>query len=153
MAVLILAGCGGSSEPKVQSQLVKGHGFTFRAPAGWKVTRSTRGAAASHDSELVQVSTFRLVRPYTDALFDRVGGELAVRMKAIAQETNGTLAGTKTVTAGGVRSHRFEVKVDGHVDQYTFVLIGKREYQLLCRARTSSSDAFCVDLLRSFRPA
>ena len=52
-----------------------------------------------------------------------------------------------------LKSHRFDVKVDDHVDQYTFVLIGKREYQLLCRFRTSSSDAFCSDLLTSFRPA
>ena len=57
------------------------------------------------------------------------------------------------MTAGGVRSHLYEVKVDGHVDEYTFVLIGKREYQLLCRHRTSSSDAFCADLLTSFQPA
>jgi hypothetical protein len=74
-------------------------------------------------------------------------------MKTIARETGGTLTGMHTVTAGGVKSHRFDVKVDGHVDQYTFVLIGKREYQLLCRFQTSSSDAFCSDLLTSFRPA
>ena len=149
----ILAGCGGSSEPKAQTQLVRSHGFTFDAPAGWRVAQSTRGAAARATGELVQVSAFPLVRPYTDALFDRVAGELAIRMKAIAQQTDGTLSGAKTVTAGGVRSHRFEVKVDGHVDQYTFVLIGKREYQLLCRVRTSSSDSFCGDLLTSFQPA
>jgi hypothetical protein len=74
-------------------------------------------------------------------------------MKAIARETGGRLSGPKTVTAAGVRSHRYEVEVGGRLDQYTFVLIGKREYQLLCRYRTSSSDAFCSDLLTSFRPA
>jgi predicted Zn-dependent protease len=153
VAALILAGCGGSGAPKAQSELVRGHGFSFKAPAGWQIVRSARGAVASHGSELVQVSTFPLVRPYQAALFDRVAGELALRMKSIAQETGGTLAGTKTVTAGGVKSHRFEVKVDGHVDRYTFVLIGKREYQLLCRAGTSSNGAFCDDLLTSFRPA
>ena len=151
--MLILAGCGGSSEPKAQSQLVKAQGFSFRAPVGWQVKRSVRGAAASHDSELVQVSAFPLVRPYTEALFDRVAQELSLRMKTITRETGGTLTGPKTVTAGGVKSHRFDVEVDGHVDQYTFVLIGKREYQLLCRARTSSDDAFCSQLLTSFRPA
>ena len=46
------------------------HGFTFEAPAGWKVERSARaGPPPRSDSELVQVSTFPLVRPYTDALF------------------------------------------------------------------------------------
>ncbi len=151
--MLILAGCGGSGEPKAQFQLVKGSGFSFRAPVGWQVQRTARGAVASHDSELVQVATFPLVRPYTPALFDGVAGELALRMKAIAQETDGTLSAAKTVTAGGVKSHSFDVKVDGHVDRYTFVLIGKREYQLLCRFRTSSSDAFCTELLTGFRTA
>jgi hypothetical protein len=153
LAVLILAGCGGSSEPKAQSQIVKGRGFSFKAPVGWHIQHSIRGSAASQGSELVQVSTFPLVRPYTAPLFGRVAQELALRMKTIARETGGTLTGMHTVTAGGVKSHRFDVKVDGHVDQYTFVLIGKREYQLLCRFRTSSSDAFCSDLLTSFRPA
>jgi hypothetical protein len=153
LAVLILAGCGGSSEPKAQSQVVRGHGFSFRAPVGWHIQHSIRGSAASQGSELVQVSTFPLVRPYTASLFARVAHELALRMKAIAHETGGTLTGMSTVTAGGVKSHRFDVKVDGHVDQYTFVLIRKREYQLLCRFRTSSTDAFCSDLLTSFRPA
>ena len=153
LVVLILAGCGGSGEPKAQYQLVKRDGISFLAPAGWEVEHSARGSAASRGSELVQVSTFPLVRPYTAALFDRVASELDLRMKTIAQQTGGTLAGRKTVTAGGVKSHRYDVKVDGHVDQYTFVLIGKREYQLLCRASTSSSDAFCSQLLTSFNPA
>jgi hypothetical protein len=153
VAVLILAGCGGSGAPKVQSQVVKGSGYSFQAPVGWQIAHSASGTSASRDSELVQVTRFPLVHTYTSALFDRVAGELAVRMKSIVQETGGTLSGTKTVTSGGVRAHLYEVKVDGHVDEYTFVLIAKREYQLLCRHRTSSSDAFCADLLTSFQPA
>jgi hypothetical protein len=152
-AALILAGCGGSSEPKAQTQLIRGHGFRFRAPAGWSVQHTAQGSVASHDSELVQVSTFPLVRPYTSSLFDRVAHELALRMITIAKETGGTLTGTKTVAADGVKSHRYDVTVGDHVDRYTFVLIGKREYQLLCRFRASSTDAFCSDLLTSFRPA
>ena len=82
-----------------------------------------------------------------------MAGELAVAMKAIARETGGTLSDTTTVTVGGVQSHRYEVQVSGHVDEYTFVLRGRREYQLLCRTRGSSAGAFCADLLTSFRPA
>jgi predicted Zn-dependent protease len=153
LAALILAGCGGSSEPKAQSQVVRGHGFSFSAPAGWRIQHSTQGSAASRGSELVQVSTFPLARLYTASLFTRVAHELGLRMKTIAQETGGKVTDMKTVTAGGVKSHRFDVTVDGHIDQYTFVLIRKREYQLLCRVKTSSSSAFCSDLLTSFRPA
>ena len=71
----------------MQSQVVKGSGFSFQAPVGWQIAHSASGTAASRDSELVQVATFPLVHPYTSALFDRVAGELTVRMKAVVQET------------------------------------------------------------------
>jgi hypothetical protein len=153
VAVLILAGCGGSGEPKATFQTVKANGFRFQAPAGWKVAAIPAGTAASSDSEMVQVATFPLVRAYDSALFDRVASELAVRMKAIARQTGGTLSKSETVTSGGIRSHSYHVNVGDHVDQYTFVLRGKREYQLLCRRRSSSSDTFCSELVKSFSPA
>jgi hypothetical protein len=134
----------------VTFQLVKGNGFRFQAPAGWKVAAIPGGAAASSDSEMVQVATFPLVRAYDPALFDKVASELAVRMQAIAQQTKGTVSKPETVTAGGIRSHSYRVDVGDHVDWYTFVLRGKREYQLLCRRRSSSSDAFCAQLIKSF---
>ena len=44
-----------------------------------------------------------------------------------------------------------DVTAGDQVDEYTFVLSGKREYLLLCR-RTSSSTAskFCGQLVTSF---
>jgi hypothetical protein len=75
---------------------------------------------------------------------------LAVRMRAVAAETGGKVTGTSTVTAGGTRSHAYDVTVGDHVDQYTFVLRGKREYQLLCRRKSSSDDGFCKQLIASF---
>ncbi len=153
MAALILAGCGGSGKPNAQPQAVTGPGFRFQAPAGWKITHTPSATAASRDSELVQVARFKLVHPYTDKLFDRVAGELAARMKVIAAQTRGTIVGAKTVTAAGIRSHAYDVKVGDHLDQYTFVLRQRREFQLLCRRRSSSSDAFCAQLVKSFAPA
>jgi hypothetical protein len=153
VAVLILAGCGGSSEPKAHYQPVVGAGFSFEAPAGWRIGHAVRRTSASSDSQLVQVATFPLVHPYTSALFDAVANELALRMKTLAKETGGVLEGTKIVNAGGIRSHVYDMKVGDHVDEYTFVLRGKREYQLLCRRRASKSDAFCAHLITSFQPA
>ena len=153
VVTLILAGCGGSSEPKAKFESVGGKGFRFQAPVGWTVKAVPSGIGASSDSELVQVATFLLVRAYDPALFDKVAGELAVRMQAIAKQTGGTLGKAETVTPGGIRSHSYRVDVGDHVDQYTFVLRGKREYQLLCRRRSSSSDAFCKQLIASFTPA
>jgi len=103
-----------------------------------------------HDSELVQVSTFPLTKAYDDQLFARVAVELRSRMAEIARQTGGKLSNGSVVTAGGVRSHAYDVTTDLHVDQYTFVFRGKREYLLLCR-RTSSDDAdFCSRLVMSF---
>jgi hypothetical protein len=153
LAVLILAGCGGSGAAKADYQSIAGSGYRFDAPAGWRVEHAPRRVAASSDSELVQVATFPLVRAYDDSLFTRVEIELGLRMRSIAQQTGGKVSGRKTVTAGGVRSHAYDVTVGDHVDEYTFVLRGKREYQLLCRRRSSSSDAFCAKLVTSFAPA
>jgi hypothetical protein len=153
LTVIILAGCGGSSAAKQQWVSVDGGGFRFQAPKGWTVARVKTRTAAVHDSELVQVATFPLVKPYSDGLFDQVARELSVRMQALASETGGKVTGTSTVTAGGIRSHAYDVTVGDHVDQYTFVLRGKREYQLLCRRKSSSGDGFCKQLLASFEPA
>lgn len=133
---------------------MRGDGFSFAAPAGWTVTHRAGGTQAASGSELVGVTVFKLLRPYNDSLFDRVAGELAVRMSQIARTTNGTVAGSATVTAAGIRSHSYEVNEgSGLVDQYTFVLRDSREYQLLCRRKASSSKAFCDRLVTTFATA
>jgi hypothetical protein len=148
VAVLIFAGCGSSGAPKVQS--VRGPGFHFAAPAGWTVEHTPRQVSARHDSELVQVATFPLLKPYRPALFEAVATELAVRMDEVAKQVHGAVSPNGTVTAAGIRSHSYDVQAGDHVDQYTFVLRGLREYQLLCRRRSSSSDEVCRQLITSF---
>jgi hypothetical protein len=150
VVTLILAGCGGAGSHKAQPQTLEGPGFRFQAPAGWTRERTRREVSARRDSDLVQVASFPLVRPYTSALFGRVAGELALRMKGVAEQSGGTIIGTHTVTVSGIRSHAYDVRVADHVDEYTFVLDGMHEYQLLCRRRSSDSGAFCDALLRSF---
>jgi hypothetical protein len=152
LAPLILAACGGSSAPKAP-QVVSGPGFSFEAPAGWRVEHGPRQASASQGSELVKVATFPLLKPYSPALFARVDRELSARMRQVAVQTGGTVSGGTTVIAGGIRSHAYDVTVRDHVDQYTFVLRGMREYQLLCRRQSSKNDDVCARLIASFRPA
>jgi hypothetical protein len=152
LAPVILAACGGSSAAKVpQQQVVAGPGFRFEAPTGWRVERGPRQATASDGSELVKVATFPLLKPYTAALFNRVDRELSTRMRQVAQQTGGKLSSPATVTAGGIRSHAYRVTTGDNVDQYTFVLRGKREYQLLCRRAASHDDSVCARLIASFR--
>ncbi len=144
-AVLILAGCGGSGA--ANAQFVSGPGFRFTAPGGWKIVRAQRQVSATHGSDLVQVATFPLLKPYSAALFQPVAKELTARMSQVAQQSHGSVSGTSTVTAGGIRSHSYTVRVGDHVDEYTFVLRGLREVQLLCRRDAKSSDAACKQLI------
>jgi hypothetical protein len=152
VAATILAGCGGSGGGE-QAQTVNGRGFRFDAPAGWTVQRSGRLVSAAKGADLVQVATFSLLKPYNSALFDRVERELRMRMREIAAQTGGSVSGSSIVTAGGVRSHSYEVTAGDRVDEYTFVLQGKREYQLLCRHAKSSGGDACDRLVKSFAPA
>lgn len=146
-----MTGCGGSGAKEPASQTVSGRGFRFDAPSGWQVTVGNGRASASHDDELVQVAAFPLQKPYSPALFDQVERELQARMKQVAAETGGTVSGGGVVTAGGIRSHSYSLKVGDHVDEYTFVLRGMREYQLLCRRKASSDDGNCRRLVTSFK--
>jgi hypothetical protein len=148
---LILAGCGGSSRPKAQA--VHGSGFSFSAPVGWKVAVSKASAGASQDGGLVQVTVFPLLRAYTDSLFAKVGGELGERMQAVAKQLHGSLGAATTTTVAGIRSHGYTVTGGGDVLQYTFVLRGKREYQLVCRRPAKAGASACSQLLTTFVPA
>ena len=109
--------------------------------------------SAARAGNLVRVATFSLQKEYSPGLFDRVDRELRLRMRQIAAQTGGTVSGSSTVTAGGIRSHSYQVTTGDHIDEYTFVLQGKREYQLLCRRSKSAGAAVCDQLVRSFEPA
>jgi hypothetical protein len=153
LCTVILAGCGGGGQGNVPAVRVTGPGFSFAAPKGWKIEHAAARASATHDAEIVQVAAFPLARAYTDALFGKVKVELAARMRVVAAQSGGTLSDGGTVTVAGIRSHAYRVTGKDHVDEYTFVLRAKREFQLLCRRRSSSADTVCKRLLTSFRVA
>jgi hypothetical protein len=117
------------------------------------VTRTQNGVTAADGGRLVEVSTFPLARPYSNDLFAAVEKELKARMDTLAQESGGTVSPGKPVTVAGIRSHSYRVESDGMADDYVFVLRGKREFQLLCRRKSSDSDDPCTLLVTSFRPA
>jgi hypothetical protein len=150
----ILAGCGSGGHSNASTgQAVAGPGFRFTAPRAWKVTKTQNGVTVADDGRLVEVSTFPLARAYSDDLFAAVEKELKARMDTLAHESGGTVTPGKPVTVGGIRSHSYRIESDGMVDDYVFVLRGKREYQLLCRRKSSDSDDHCRLLLKSFRVA
>jgi hypothetical protein len=152
LATLILSACGGSGANKAQTDwtTLAGAGFRFQAPSGWKGTAHSKVAQAAKDGELVQVSTFPLAKPYTAALFTEVERELRARMQTVARQVGGKVTGERTVTAAGIRSHAYDLTAADHVDEYTFVLRGKREYLLLCRRKMDGDRSFCERLVTSF---
>jgi hypothetical protein len=150
VTAVILAGCGGSGAKEQPAQSLRGSGFSFDAPAGWRIERSSRRVTAANGAELLQVASFPLLRPYSHGLFAKVEKELAARMHQIAAQSGGTVSGPSTVTADGIRAHSYEVKAGDIVDEYTFVLRGRHEFQLLCRRRAASSGDTCKQLLASF---
>jgi hypothetical protein len=150
----ILAGCGSGGHSNASAdRAVAGPGFRFMVPDGWKVTHTRNGVTVADDGRLVEVSTFPLARRYDDSLFSAVEKELNARMAVLARDSGGTVTPAKPVTVAGIRSHSYRVESDGMVDEYVFVLRGKREFQLLCRRKSSDSDDHCKLLATSFRVA
>lgn len=148
LTVALLAGGCGGSKPKAQA--VSGAGFRFTAPSGWTVSRHGSQITAASDGALVEVSVFPLVKPYRASLFAAVTKELRARMDALAARQHGTVQQSGVAAPAGVRSHVWRLVGGGHVDEYTFVLNGRTEYQLLCRRPAAGDDAPCRQLVATF---
>jgi len=127
--------------------VVSGTGFSFEAPASWAVRKSTSVVTVRDGAEFIQVARFPLVKAYRPALFAAVARELRVRMSQVARGRTVEDAGEATVD--GIRSHVYRLPQEGYVDEYTFVLAGRREFQLLCR-EPKAGAAHCASLQASF---
>jgi hypothetical protein len=128
--------------------VVSGTGFSFKAPASWTVRKAASVVTVRDGVEFVQVARFPLVKAYRPALFAAVARELRVRMGQVARGRTFEDAGD--VAVDGIRSHVYRLPQAGYVDEYTFVLVGRREFQLLCR-ETKVGAAHCARLQASFR--
>lgn len=139
---------------------VHGPGFRFEAPAGWTAKRTASAATARRDATgttFVSATVFTLRKPYSPALFDRAARELDQVAGELAAQAHGALSERVTVTVDGrrIRAYRFTVHpatgAASH-ERIGFVLVGKREIQLLCRAPVGSADpdGACALLYSSF---
>jgi hypothetical protein len=150
---LIQAGCG-EGRKDVSSQVVEGNGFLFAAPAGWDVTRSARQlAAAGEKPALVSVQVFPLTRAYRPALFEQASRELDRVAGDLARGLGGSVSSARTVTIDGARARQYELRYRDLLQEITFVLSGRREYQLLCRRKADAEGDACAQLVTSFRRA
>jgi hypothetical protein len=159
LVVLVAAGCGGggggrtSATTAAAGQEVKGTGFVFRAPEDWQTTvRATSASARQDPSTLVSVIVLPLVKPYRIALFPQVATELDRVADTYATNLKGTVTSRRTVDVAGRKAREYRVAHGDLVDLITFVLRGKRSYQLTCRWRESDGEpAACAQLATSFR--
>lgn len=160
---LFLAACGGGSKssPPAANAVVKGSGFRFEAPPGWRTTRTGASVVVRQDAAgtaLVSATAFVLLKPYSPKLFARAAQELDGVAAKLAAQAHSTIAESKTVVVAGerVRSYRLTVKPTSgapFVEQIGFVLHGKHEVQLLCRAPVGANDpdGACALLYSTFR--
>lgn len=155
-AALLAAGCG---SPGDTSKAVHGAGYSFLVPADWNVKHAagqvtaTPGDASSVD--MLTVSTFRLERPYRTSLYTRVVPELDSTAAKLAGQLGGQVTGQRTITISARRARQEDIAYTHGgkqlAQQITFVLEGRREFELLCRREQSSKLHACVGLTTSFR--
>ena len=129
--------------------MVRGTGFRFEAPAGWELVRTPRAIGAQGDAvELVQVTRLPLARPYSAKLFERVVPELDAAAQAVADEVDAKVT-RRTIDVLGERVRQYDLTFEGKVEQLTFVLRGKTNFQLLCRREADGDDGPCEKLVES----
>jgi hypothetical protein len=158
-----LAACGGSSKQAqpARSAVVKGSGFQFEAPSGWTTKSSGTSTEARRDAAgrtMVSATAFTLLKPYSPKLFASAAKELDRVAAKLAVQSKSTLSESKTVTVDGrkIRAYRLTVRPasgPSFDERIGFVLLGKREYQLLCRAPVGSGDpnGACALLYATFK--
>jgi hypothetical protein len=141
-----LAGCGGSAKEQVAGKRVNGTGFSFEAPADWRVSRGFRTVEARAGDALVSVTVFRLARPYRPADWHTVVPELDRVAHQLATRAQGKVEDAETRPIAGRDARAYAISRSGADERIAFVLDGRREYQLFCRG---AGDA-CDRLLDSF---
>ena len=139
--------------------MVSGRGFVIAVPAGWDVKRTAGQVSAAKGEELVSVRTVALKRVYRAALAAGTARELDRVAAEVARGLNGKVTTTCSrcpapPAARGVALTRgYDIRYGDLLQQITFVLVDKREYQLTCRRKHDADGAACAQLRSSFRLA
>ena len=97
----------------------------------------------------VSVTIYTLQKPYRSALFAAAAKELDGIAAKLAAEAGGTVAQRQTVLVDGKKSRAYRFGST----RIGFVLVGKREFQLLCQLAPEGKDVAgaCALLFTSFR--
>jgi hypothetical protein len=100
------------------------------------------------------VTRYPLLRSFRPELWPQVVPELDSAASELAQQQNGKVRNSETVTIAGRRARRYDIDYtrDGQelVERIAFVLRGKTEHLLLCRYDRGGSTDACDRLLATF---
>jgi hypothetical protein len=160
LGTLAACGGGGSSDRSSKTeQLLRGEGFSFRAPGDWKVVRRDSTVAASPKPlapEVVSVAVFPTTKPYDPSLFAKATVELDRVASDLATRQQGTVRSKTTTTFQGekVRQYLIAYNKNGEdvLERITFFFKGRTEYYLLCQWKASDDEpASCARLLKTFK--
>ena len=108
-------------------------------------------AASSGPVNRIEVQTFRLVRPYRAELFAAASRELDAVARNLAVQLRGRVTSRATTEVAGRDARAYRIDFGERVDEITFVLDGRREYQLLCRRPAAADGTTCKAFVKSFR--
>jgi hypothetical protein len=155
--LVVAAGCGGDGGGNTESTVaagrsISGPGFAFQAPEGWTPKRLPTSAEARQDAAtVVSVTVSPLVKPYRIALFPRAAKELDRVASAYAARLEGTVTNRRTILVAGRKARQYEIAHGDLVDRITFVLRGRKNFQLTCRWRGADGEpSACAQLVASF---
>jgi hypothetical protein len=160
LGALSACGGGGSSDSVSKAeQLLRGPGFSFRAPGDWKVVRRNTTVGASPRPlapEVVSVSVFPTTKPYSPALFAKAAKELDGVAADLASRQHGTVKSRATTRLQGQKVRQYVIaykKGDEDVlERITFLFKGRTEYYLLCQWKASNDEpASCARQLKTFK--
>jgi hypothetical protein len=121
-------------------------------PTGWAVRRTSDAIVAKRGKSTVSATVFTLQKPNDPARFAAAAEELDRIAAKLAGEAGGSVTEKVTTRVDGrrIRAYRFASK-SAHM-RIGFVLVGKREVQLLCDAPGSTdTDGACALLFETFR--
>jgi hypothetical protein len=161
---LLATSCGSSAKTSARSSgatlIVRGPGFRFSAPVGWRVRHTPTSAVAQSPDQppaIVSAAVYRLGKAYAPDDFGAAASELDGVAAKLARAVGGKLTARETTTVSGrkIRAYRFTAQPNGtgaYADRVGFVLFGKREIQLLCQAPAGAGDpgGACALLFASF---
>jgi hypothetical protein len=152
-SILILAACGGSSQPKPPAaRAVQGPGFRFSVPVGWTARSTARAVVAESGDDHVSVTVFPLLKVYAPARFAAAAKELDGIAARLAAAAGGSIGERATVVVDGRRTRAYRYEGGGRHIRIGFVLEGRSEYQLLCdEAGATDTDGACALLFDTFR--